>query len=121
MRHAALALALACGAAAPAMAACAWEWLCNGEGTCRRMPVCDSVHETPPPRTGSLPPAPLAMRPLRLAGSARGELSCEHVLRLARDGRWTWREACYCADKSRNPDAARPFAHIVRCERPDGR
>jgi hypothetical protein len=74
------------------------------------MPACDSVHETPPG------PPPLAIRPAGAAGAGRGVLACEHIMRLARGGRWTWSEACYCADKSRNPDASRPFANIVRCD-----
>jgi len=106
----AFAVAVACGSCPAALAACRWEWLCNGEGACKLMPACDSVHETPPG------PPPLAIRPAGAAGAGRGGLACEHIMRLARDGRWTWSEACYCADKSRNPDASRPFANIVRCD-----
>ena len=36
-RHLALAAVLA--AAMPAGAECTWEWLCNGEGACKQMPV----------------------------------------------------------------------------------
>ena len=60
-----LALALALGFAAPAAADCRWEWLCNGDGACKKMPVCGSLYESPPPRPDeSKPPAipPLTMR-----------------------------------------------------------
>ena len=58
------------------------------------------------------------MRPARAAGADRSGLTCEHIMRLGRSGRWSWSEACYCTDKSRNPDASRPFANIVRCDDP---
>ena len=63
-------------------------------------------------------PPPLAMRPVRIAGAGHSGLTCEHIMRLGRSGRWSWSEACYCTDKSRNPDASRPFANIVRCDDP---
>jgi hypothetical protein len=109
----ALAAAAACGSCSPALAACRWEWLCNGEGACKQMPACDSVHESPPESP------PLAMRPAG-AANAGGGLACEHVMRLARGGRWSWSVACYCTDRSRNPDASRPFANIVRCDERSG-
>ena len=68
LRHLALAVALA--SAMPAAAECRWEWLCNGEGACKQMPICDNVYEMPPPRpTDNQPPAvpPLSMRPHKIA------------------------------------------------------
>ena len=105
-------------ASAPAHAACTWEWLCNGEGACKHMPVCDSVLEVPPPRPESRPPAvpPLSMRPFRIAGQSRSALACEHIMRQGKSGRWYWHEACFCADKSKNADPSNPFANIVRCD-----
>ena len=115
----AIALAAALAAfAGPAAAGCSWEWLCNGEGACKHMPVCDSVYETPPPKPSVQPPAmpPLAMRPHRIAGQMHSALTCEHIMRQGRSGRWYWAEACYCQDKSRTNDASNPFATIVRCD-----
>ena len=117
-----LAAALLASMALPAAADCAWEWLCNGDGACKHMPVCDSVFETPPPRPeGAEPPAmpPLAMRPHKIAGSGVGSsvnLTCEHIMRKGKTGRWYWREACFCSDPARAKDATPPFANIVRCE-----
>ena len=123
MDTAAFTLALTCLAGTPARAGCDWEWLCNGEGACKHMPVCDSVYETPPPRPESQPPVvpPLSMRPFRIAGTNRTELSCEHVMRLGRGGRWSWSEACFCTDKRKDPDPSNPFANIVRCDDPNAR
>jgi hypothetical protein len=119
-RHLALAATLAI--ATPAAAECTWEWLCNGDGACKQMPVCNSVYETPPPRpTDSAPPAipPLAMRPHTIAGSGVGAnttLTCEHIMRKGRTGRWYWSEACFCSDPKRARDGSAPFANIVRCD-----
>ena len=115
----ALAVALAC--ALPAAADCSWEWLCNGDGACKQMPVCDSVYDTPPPRPKESRPSttpPLAMRHATSAGAARPDttLTCEHIMRADRAGRWQWTEACFCADPARARDATPPFANIVRCE-----
>lgn len=112
------ALALAGASSAPAGADCRWEWLCNGEGACKHMPVCDSVDERPPPRPESRPPVvpPLSMRPFRPAGQGRAETVCEHIMRQGRNGRWAWTQACYCVDREKNPDASYPFANIVRCD-----
>ena len=111
---AALAFPLAAGTAA---ANCHWEWFCNGDGSCKQMPLCDSVRETPPPKPDSQPPAmpPIAMRPARLP-SPMGTLTCEHIMRQESNGKWHWVEICYCTDPARSPDATAPFAHIVRCD-----
>jgi hypothetical protein len=113
-------IAAACIAAAalPAGADCRWEWLCNGEGACKQMPLCDSVYETPPPRPAeSQPPAvpPIAMRPFQVAGPM-GTLTCEHIMRQDARGKWRWYEMCYCTDRSRSKDPSAPFANIVRCD-----
>jgi hypothetical protein len=117
----AFAVVFSCGSCTAALADCRWEWLCNGEGACKQMPVCDSVLETPPPRPDAVPPAPppLSMRPVRMAGAGRSGLACEHIMRMGRSGRWAWSEACYCADRTRNPDGSRPFPNIVRCDDPN--
>ena len=108
-------------AALPAAADCTWEWLCNGEGVCKQMPVCESVYETPPPRPDSQPPAvpPLSMRPHKIAGGTVGvgnTLQCEHIMRKGKSGRWYWNEACFCTDPKKARDPSAPFANIVRCD-----
>lgn len=105
----------------PALAACNWEWLCNGEGQCKHMPVCDSVYDQPGPRPeGAQPPAmpPLAMRPYKIAGGgvSTTTLTCEHIMRQGKSGRWYWHEACFCTDPKKAKDATPPFANIVRCD-----
>jgi hypothetical protein len=113
-------LAAALVLAAPAASAsCNWEWLCNGEGTCKQMPVCDSVYEVAPPKPDSSPPStpPLAMRPHAIPDDMRG-LTCEHIMRQGKSGRWYWNEACFCSDPTKAKDPSTPFANIVRCEPP---
>ncbi len=102
-----------------ASADCTWEWLCNGEGNCKQMPVCDSVYETPPPRPASAPPAqpPLSMRPSRIPNTMTS-LTCEHIMRQGKSGRWYWNEACFCTDPKKTRDPSEPFANIVRCVPP---
>ena len=118
MRIATAIVAAIATAAVPAFGACTWEWLCNGEGACKHMPVCDSVLEMPPPKPSVQPPAmpPLAMRPHKIAGNLNSALTCEHIMRQGRSGRWYWAEACYCQDKSKSIDPSNPFANIVRCD-----
>ena len=120
-RHLAAALILA-ATATPAAADCTWEWLCNGEGACKHMPVCDSVNEMPPPRPDSQPPAmpPTAMRPHKIAGGgiSVNTLTCEHIMRKGKSGRWYWNEACFCSDPRKAKDSSAPFANIVRCDAP---
>ena len=113
-----LAAFLALGAG-PAAATCSWDWLCNGEGVCKQMPICDTVYETPPPRPDTSPPAPppLSMRPHAIAGNMQG-LTCEHIMRQEKSGRWTWHEACFCSDPKKAKDDSTPFANIVRCTPP---
>ncbi len=119
MRLRLLVAALLSMAAAPASAACTWEWLCNGEGNCKHMPVCDSVLEVPPAAPDSQPPAmpPLSMRPHRIP-AAMGALTCEHIMRKGKSGRWYWNEACFCTDPKKTRDPSAPFANIVRCDPP---
>jgi hypothetical protein len=134
LRHLALALALGC--AMPAAADCKWEWLCNGEGACKQMPLCGSLYDVPPSRpteskpSRDVPPprpteskpsgiAPLTMRVNTFSG--RGvkpgtPLTCEHIMRTDRTGRWYWTEACFCTDPERAKDKIPPFANIVRCD-----
>src|SRR4051812_6578703 len=106
----------------PAPPARSGDWLCNGEGVCKQMPVCDSVYETPPPRPDSQPPAqpPLSMRPYKIAGGGVGTpgntLTCEHIMRQGKSGRWYWNEACFCTDPTKTRDPSAPFANIVRCD-----
>ena len=115
LRHLALAVALA--SAMPAAAECRWEWLCNGEGNCKLMPVCNSVYDVPAPPPNSQPPAmpPLSMRPHRMPAQM-GSLTCEHIMRRERSGRWYWTEACFCIDRERSRDKNPPFANIARCD-----
>lgn len=120
MKFRAFALAAGLLTTAPAFASCSWEWLCNGEGSCKHMPVCDDIFEVAPPAPQSQPPAmpPLSMRPHKIAGSFNQSLTCEHIMRQGKSGRWYWHEACYCADRTRARDPSDPFANIVRCEAP---
>jgi hypothetical protein len=111
-------LAAAISAAAlPAAASCSWEWLCNGDGNCKQMPICASIYEIPPAAPNSQPPAmpPLSMRPTRIPGPM-GTLTCEHIMRQGKSGRWYWDEACFCTDPKKARDPSAPFANIVRCE-----
>ena len=103
----------------PASANCTWEWLCNGEGTCKNMPICDSVYETAPAIPDMKPPSPppTAMRPHAVAGSMTG-LTCEHVMRKNRSNRWEWVEVCYCTDPAKTHDPSSPLANIVHCDAP---
>ncbi len=113
-----LVAALAALAATPAAAECTWEWLCNGDGVCKHMPVCDSVFDQPPAKpAGNEPPAmpPTAMRPHKIAGP-QGALTCEHIMRKGKSGRWYWNEACFCSDPKKAVDPSAPFANIVRCD-----
>ena len=59
----ALAAAILAAGALPAAASCNWEWLCNGDGNCKIMPICSSVYEIPPPAPNSQPPAMPQQRP----------------------------------------------------------
>src|SRR5687767_9667641 len=82
-------------AALPASADCTWEWLCNGDGVCKHMPVCDSVFDNPPPKPADNPPPampPISMRPHKIPGP-QGTLTCEHIMRKGKSGRWYWHEA----------------------------
>jgi hypothetical protein len=106
-------------ASLPAAAECTWEWLCNGDGNCKLMPVCDTVYDVPTPPPNSQPPAmpPLSMRPHRFPAQM-GALTCEHIMRQGKSGRWYWNEACFCTDQRKAKDPSAPFANIVRCENP---
>ena len=108
---------IAATAAMPADSACRWEWFCNGDGSCKQMPLCDSIYEKPPPKPDSQPPAmpPISMRPQKIPGPM-GTLTCEHIMRQDTNGKWVWIEMCYCADPARSTDATAPFAYIVRCQ-----
>lgn len=118
MRKRIVAVALSL-ATSPAFAVCHWEWLCNGEGTCKQMPVCDTLYDQPPPRPESAPPnpPPIRIRPQKLVGSM-GNTTCEHIMRQMPSGRWQWDEACYCSDPAKTKDPTGPLANIVRCEPP---
>ena len=117
-----LALAIVVAGATPAAAECRWEWLCNGDGACKQMPVCGSLYDDPPPRpTETTPPStpPLTMRVNTFSGRGVNPgtpITCEHVMRTDRTGRWYWVEACFCTDRERTKDATPPFANISRCE-----
>lgn len=105
--------------ALPASADCTWEWLCSGDGSCKQMPVCETVYDVPPPRpeTAAPTPPPLAMRPHKIPSHMAG-LDCETVMRQSASGRWTWTEACFCSDQMKAADPTKPFANIVRCQPP---
>jgi hypothetical protein len=119
-----VALALALGCAMPAAADCRWEWLCNGEGACKQMPVCGSLYDSPQPRPSearapAIPPLTMRVNTFSGRGVKPGTpITCEHVMRPDRTGRWYWTEACFCADPERTKDRSPPFANIVRCEEP---
>ena len=104
--------AVASLAAMPAAADCSWEWLCTGDGQCKYAPVCESMRDTPPPRPEGVPPPappPQGARPFKVAGSSvtgTGTLTCEHIMRQSKSGRWSWQEACFCTDPKR---PQRPF------------
>jgi hypothetical protein len=114
-----LAAVLVSLASSPALADCHWEWLCNGEGACKQMPVCDTLYDKPPPRPESAPPSPppIRMRPHKVPGHM-GTNTCEYIMRQTQSGRWQWDEACFCADPAKTADPTGPLANIVRCETP---
>jgi len=114
-----LAAGILATAALPAAASCSWEWLCNGDGSCKLMPLCQSIYDVPPSAPNSQPPAmpPLSMRPGRIPGPM-GTLTCEHIMRQGKSGRWYWDEACFCTDPAKARDPSAPFANIVRCATP---
>ncbi|HLX23105.1 MAG TPA: hypothetical protein VKR38_07150 [Usitatibacter sp.] len=105
-------------AAGNASAICHWEWLCNGEGGCRQMPVCDTLYETPPPKPEAAPPtAPTGLRPQKIPNSM-GQADCEFVQRQDETGQWHWDQACYCSDITKGRDGSTPMSNIVRCDAP---
>jgi hypothetical protein len=112
-----LAAAILVLAPVTAGAACSWEWLCNGDGSCKQLPICTTVYEVPPAAPNNQPPAmpPLSMRPARSPGPM-GALTCEHIMRQGKSGRWYWDEACFCTDPRKARDPSAPFANIVRCD-----
>jgi hypothetical protein len=120
MRKGPLLAAFAMSLAAPAVnASCAWEWMCNGEGSCKQLPVCDSVYEVPPARPQEVAPTPppIAMRPHHIGRDMTG-LDCEDVMRRSPSGHWSWDRASFCADPLKARDPTTPFSNIVRCEPP---
>ena len=119
MRKGSMVAALIALAAPAAYASCTWEWMCNGEGSCKQMPVCDSVYDVAPPRPAEPAPVPppMSIRPRGHMHAMRG-LECEEVMRRSASGRWSWDQACYCSDARKARDASEPFANIVRCETP---
>jgi len=58
---------------------------------------------------------PTSMRPHKIAGP-QGALTCEHIMRKGKSGRWYWEEACFCSDATKAIDPSAPFANIVRCD-----
>jgi hypothetical protein len=114
-----LAAVLVSLASSPALADCHWEWLCNGEGACKQMPVCDTLYDKAPPRPESAPPSPppIRMRPHKVPGHMSGT-TCEYIMRQTQSGRWQWDEACFCSDPGKTADPTTPLANIVRCETP---
>jgi hypothetical protein len=106
-------------AAGNAFAVCHWEWLCNGEGGCAQMPVCETLYEVPPPRPESAPPTPppASLRPQKIPASL-GAADCDFVRRQDNTGQWHWDQACYCSDITKARDTGTPMSNIVRCEAP---
>jgi hypothetical protein len=110
--------AIALIAAGNAYANCEWEWLCNGDGSCKQLPVCETLYDTPSPPPGGQPPTPpISMRPSKLPGNM-GPAQCEYIMRQTKGGRWVWDEACFCSDSSKTRDPDAPLANIVRCTPP---
>ncbi len=106
-------------AAGNAFAECHWEWLCNGDGGCKQMPVCESLYETPPPRPESAPPMPppQSLRPQKIAGTL-GKADCDYIMHKDANGQWHWDQACYCSDVRKPKDNGTPLANAIRCEDP---
>lgn len=96
---------------------CVWEWLCDGRGTCKQMPVCESLHDKPGPKPELAPPKPPPMQvPPMEAALPEGVARCEWVMRQnARTEAWRWVKACYCADNEKRQAGERPFSGIARC------
>jgi hypothetical protein len=106
-------------AAGNAFAECHWEWLCNGSGGCKQMPVCETLYEVPPARPEVPPPAPppQSLRPQKVGGTL-GPANCDYVMHQDKSGRWRWDQACYCSDVTQAKDAGTPLSNAVRCEAP---
>jgi hypothetical protein len=96
---------------------CVWDWLCDGRGQCKQMPVCDSLHDKPGPKPQVDPPKPPPLQvPPMEAALPEGVARCEWVLRQnARTEAWRWVKACYCADNEKRIAGERPFSGIARC------
>jgi hypothetical protein len=79
-----------------AHAACQWEWVCNENGRCRNIPVCDSTLDIVPPQSPSIPPiAPPSIRPIQPPTLLPlGTSRCTQVQKRDAFGNWHWETVC---------------------------
>ena len=82
--------------ATSAKATCNWDWVCNGAGQCKQVPICDSTLDIAPPRPPSIPPiAPPRVQPIpRPTLPPIGTSRCDQVQRQRRNGTWYWDTVC---------------------------
>ncbi len=80
-----------------AEARCIWEWVCNEDGDCSHVPICDSTIEIAPIEPPSIepivPPSIEPIAPPRLPPI--GTTECVQVRRQDASGRWYWDTVCY--------------------------
>ena len=83
-------------AASPAQARCTWDYVCDGNGNCRQVPLCDSTLDIPPPAPPRLPPLPPPSIPPLASPRLPplGTQACYPVQRQRADGSWYWQEIC---------------------------
>lgn len=104
----------------PAVADCKWEWLCDGRGQCRQVPVCESLYDIPPPKPEmeTPKPPPMSVPPNEKAGD-KGIARCEWIMRTEDGAAWSWQRACYCVDGTKRVANERPLSGLVRCDGKD--
>jgi len=80
-----------------AHAACHYEWVCDGNGHCGHVPLCDNAIDIVPPEPPSMKPIPPpSIRPLQPpALPPIGTKKCTQVQRQDADGSWYWDTVCY--------------------------
>ena len=81
----------------PAGASCVWEWVCNDNGDCSRVAICDSTIEIapldPPSIEPIVPPSIEPIAPPRVPPVGTSE--CVQVRRQDALGKWYWDTVCY--------------------------
>lgn len=92
-----VALALTVFSIAPATASCRWEWVCDEDGDCAQVPLCERSFDIVPPQPPSIEPiVPPSIRPIdRPTLPPIGATDCTQARRRDTFGRWYWDTVCY--------------------------